>query len=145
MKKLISILSILLFVGAISANAQCCSGSAKGGPSASAAGCTVTPQSSEVKAYYFHATKRCVTCQAVEKVAKETIEENYKGKVTFESINREKEKDNPLVKKYKISGQTLLLVKGDKMVDLTSAGFMNARTKPEKFERRLKSEIDAML
>nr|WP_321486618.1 nitrophenyl compound nitroreductase subunit ArsF family protein [uncultured Draconibacterium sp.] len=145
MKKLISVLSILLFVGAISANAQCCAGATKSGPNASCDGCAVAPQSSEVKAYYFHATKRCVTCQAVEKVARETIEENYKGKVTFESINREKEKDNPLVKKYKISGQTLLLVKGDKMVDLTSAGFMNARTKPEKFEKRLKSEIDAML
>ncbi|KJF43225.1 nitrophenyl compound nitroreductase subunit ArsF family protein [Draconibacterium sediminis] len=145
MKKLISILSIMLFVGAISANAQCCSGAAKSGPNAAGDGCAVTPQSSEVKAYYFHATKRCVTCEAVEKVAKQTIEENYKGKVTFESINREEDKDNPLVKKYKISGQTLLLVKGDEMVDLTSSAFMNARTKPEKFEKRLKSEIDELL
>lgn len=144
MKKLISILSLVLFVGVISANAQCCAETAKGGPNAPDS-YAVNPQSSEVIAYYFHATKRCVTCKAVEKVAKETIEENYKGKVTFQSINREEEKDNPLVKKYKISGQTLLLVKGDEKVDLTSSAFMNARTRPEKFEKRLKSEIDALL
>lgn len=145
MKKLFSILSIMLFVGTISANAQCCSKAAKSGPNAPANGCAVTPQTTEVKAYYFHATKRCATCEAVEKVAKETIEENYEGKVAFQSINREEQKDNPLIKKYKISGQTLLLIKGDKKVDLTSSAFMNARTKPEKFEKRLKSEIDAML
>ncbi|QIA08865.1 nitrophenyl compound nitroreductase subunit ArsF family protein [Draconibacterium halophilum] len=144
MKKLVSILSIILCVGIISANAECVSDASKSGPNATD-NATVTPQSNEVIAYYFHATKRCVTCQAVEKVAKETIEENYKGKVTFQSINREKEKDNPLVKKYKVSGQTLLLVKGDEKVDLTSSAFMNARTKPEKFAKRLKSEIDEML
>lgn len=135
----------MLFVGAISATAQCSSTTTKGGTDASESGGVVTPQSNEVIAYYFHATKRCVTCKAVEKVARETIDENYKGKVTFVSINREEEKDNPLVKKYKISGQTLLLVKGDEMVDLTSSAFMNARTKPAKFEERLKSEIDKML
>lgn len=111
-----------------------------------------TPKSAELNnedagltAYYFHATRRCETCEAVEKVSKETIAADYKGKVTFKSINREKESDNPLVLKYEISGQTLLLIKGDQAKDMTSAAFMYARNNPEKFEEKLKSAIDEML
>ena len=35
----------------------------------------------------------------------------------------------------KVSGQTLLLVKGEHRVNLTNDGFMNARTNPEKFQK----------
>ena len=96
-------------------------------------------------AYYFHATRRCETCEAVEKVSKETIATDYKGKVQFKSINREEDSENPLVLKYEISGQTLLLINGDDAKDMTSAAFMYARNNPEKFEEKLKSAIDAML
>lgn len=96
-------------------------------------------------AYYFHATRRCATCEAVEKVSQETILADYKGKVEFKSINREEDSENPLVKKYEISGQTLLLIKGAETKDMTSAAFMYARNNPEKFEEKLKSAIDEML
>jgi len=81
----------------------------------------------------------------VEAVTKEAIKEYYGDKVTFESINREEEKDNPLVAKYKISGQTLLIINGDKKVDLTNNAFLNARTNPDKLKSKLKSTIDAMM
>ena len=145
MQKVLSILSILFFVGIFSSNAQCCPGTVISGPSASDC-CSVVPQKSgEVKAYYFHATRRCETCQAVEKVTKETISKNYKGKVEFISINREETANKEMVKKYKVNGQTLLLVKGDKTIDLTSPAFMYARNKPEKLAAKLKSSIDSML
>ncbi len=96
-------------------------------------------------AYYFHATRRCATCQAVEKVSKEYIEANYAEKVTFISINREEDKNSELVEKYEIAGQTLLLVFGDEVVNLTTEAFLNARTKPEKLEELIKSAIDARL
>ncbi len=146
MKKIISILSILLFVGAATASAQPCKSAASGKPCASSAVCADNQQTtSEVKAYYFHATRRCATCQAVEKVTKETIQENYGDKVSFESINRETEKDNEMVKKYQISGTTLLIINGKKSVDLTNEAFLNARTAPEKFKTKLKSTIDSLL
>ncbi len=147
MKNLLAVLTLVFIAGIYTASAQCCdSKNALADASTSTLACCDTKQTdTEVKAYYFHATRRCATCEAVEKVSKETIIENYKGKVSFESINREKEKDNPLVKKYKISGQTLLLVKGDKKVDMTSAAFMYARNNPEEFETKLKSAIDSML
>jgi hypothetical protein len=102
-------------------------------------------QSEKVKAFYFHAIRRCATCEAVEEVAKSYIEENYANKVTFISINREEEKNCALVEKYEISGQTLLIVSGDKVVNLTTEAFMNARTNPDKLKELIKSTIDPLL
>lgn len=95
-----------------------------------------------VTAYYFHATRRCATCQAVEKVSKEYIEENYVGKVNFISVNREEDQNKELVEKYKIAGQTLLIVFGDEVVNLTNDAFLYARTNPEKLMEIIKSTID---
>lgn len=146
MKKLFSILTLVFVAGIYISSAQCCN-SKKTSANASAvkACCDSKQATSDVKAYYFHATRRCATCEAVEKVAKATVENNYKGKVVFVSINREEDKNKSMVEKYKVSGQTLLLVKGDKKVDLTSVAFMNARTKPGKLEQKIKDTIDSML
>lgn len=147
MKKLISTLSFILFIGVIATFAQCCNGATAENSSSTKATvcCAETQKKGEVKAYYFHATRRCVTCEAVEKVSKEAIKEYYGDKVSFESINGEKERTNPLVEKYKISGTALLIVNGDKTVNLTNDAFMNARNNPAKLKSKLKSTIDSMM
>ena len=99
---------------------------------------------SGVEVYYFHATNRCATCEAVEAVTKEALKQYYGDQLTLKSINREEDKDNPLLKKHQISGQTLLILKGDKAVDLTTVAFMNARTKPEKLKAKIKETIEKM-
>ncbi|MCK5687342.1 hypothetical protein KAJ27_24620 [bacterium] len=99
----------------------------------------------DVKVYYFHATARCATCKAVEAVTKEALKEYYGDKVSFTSINREKDKDNALIKKHKVSGQTLLVIQEEKVVNLTNDAFLNARTKPAKFKKAIKKTIDSML
>jgi hypothetical protein len=97
-----------------------------------------------VEVYYFHATNRCVTCEAVEAVTKEALKQYYGDQITLKSINREEDKDNPLIEKHQISGQTLLILKGDKAENLTNFAFMNARTKPEKLKAKIKETIDKM-
>ena len=146
MKKLFTILTLVFIAGVYTVSAQCCDSKLLAEASITTIASSDSKQSNtDVKAYYFHATRRCATCEAVEKVAKETISENYKGKAEFISINREEENNKAMVEKYKVNGQTLLLVKGDKVVDLTSQAFMYARSKPEKLEAKLKSTIDSML
>lgn len=145
MKKLISTLSLILLVGGFVVSAQFSNSALAENSTSTKVASAEIQKSSDVKAYYFHATRRCVTCEAVEKVSKQAIKEYYGDKVTFESINREKEKDNPLVAKYKISGTTLLIVNGDKKVDVTNDAFLNALTKPDKLKSKLKSTIDSML
>lgn len=117
---------VLLFIGFSSTNAQS----------------KVNPVHVEV--YYFHATNRCVTCEAVEAVTKEALKQYYGDQITLKSINREEDKTNPLIKKHQISGQTLLILKGEKAVNLTNDAFMYARTNPDKLKTKIKETIEKM-
>jgi hypothetical protein len=106
--------------------------------------------SEDVQIYYFHNTKRCATCNAVEDETKVALEMFYKdkveaGTVAFVSLNLEEEKGAEMAQVLQISGQTLLIVKGENQVNLTNEGFMNARTNPEKFHEVLKTQIDNLL
>ncbi len=155
MKKIASTLIVLFIVGISSISAQCdkkndilassktscCSKTKTDGKDCS----SQKVEKTEVMAYYFHATRRCATCNAVEEVTKKTIKETYGDKVSFVSINREEAENEKLVEQYKINAQTLIIVKGDKKVDLTSNAFLNARSNPEKLEKKIKSTVDKML
>ena len=103
-----------------------------------------------VQVYYFHNTKRCVTCLAVEKETKLVLEAYYgdkmkEGNIEFIALNLEEEDGEEIAKSLKVAGQALLLVKGKTQVNLTNEGFMNARTNPEKFHEILKTQLDKLL
>jgi len=110
----------------------------------------VNDRDAELQVYYFHFTRRCATCNAVENETRVALETFYgdqvkEGKISFTSLNLEEEEGKKMAQEFKVSGQTLLLVKGNEMVNLTNDGFMNARTKPDKFHEILKSNIDKLL
>ncbi len=94
-----------------------------------------------VQVYYFHGTRRCATCKAIEAVTLEALTENFGQDVIFESIDGETDRDNPLLKKYKVTGQMLLLIKGDSITDLTNDAFLYARSNPDKFKQELVATI----
>ncbi len=101
----------------------------------------------KVEVYYFHNTRRCATCEAVEQVTKETLEATYpeqmkQGNMTFQSLNIEEDENEPLARQLGVSGQTLLIVKGDKKKDLTNDAFMYARTNPDKLKEKIQKAID---
>ena len=106
--------------------------------------------SDDIQIYYFHNTKRCATCNAVEDETKMALElfygENLEaGTIEFTSLNLEEEAGETMAQALQVSGQTLLLVKGDTQVNLTNEGFMNARTNPTKFHEILRTQIDKLL
>ena len=103
-----------------------------------------------IEVLYFHLTRRCVTCQAVENVAREAVHEIYadeikNGKIVFRSLNIEDESSEADAQRVGAAGQCLLIVIGDTRIDLTSEGFMYARTKPEKLRDEIKKAIDPLL
>lgn len=106
---------------------------------------TQSSASAKVEAFYFHMSARCVTCKAVEAEAKKNLESLYGGIVTFHAINLEDDANKAIVEKLKISGQTLLLVKGDTKINLTNEGFMYAKGNPEKFKTIIKEKVDGLL
>ncbi|MEI6275327.1 MAG: nitrophenyl compound nitroreductase subunit ArsF family protein [Prolixibacteraceae bacterium] len=101
-------------------------------------------KTAKIEAYYFHNTSRCVTCKAVEAEAKADLENLYGGQVVFKAINLEDEANKTIVDKLEISGQTLLIVKGEKKINLTNEGFLYARTNPAKFKSIIKEKVDKL-
>jgi len=99
----------------------------------------------KVEAYYFHNTSRCMTCKTVEAETKADLESLYHGQVTFKALNLEEDANKAIVEKLKVSGQTLLVVKGDQKINLTNEGFMYAVTNPAKFKSIIKSKVDKLL
>ena len=114
---------------------------------------TDTPQVKKldpVEVYYFHMTRRCVTCQTVEKVTEEAIKENFKdalakGEVSFKSINLEDKANKSLMKKLKVGGQSLLIVRGSEKIDITDKGFLYAVNEPDKLKSEIKSHVKKLL
>jgi uncharacterized protein YdbL (DUF1318 family) len=109
-----------------------------------------TTTSDKVEAYYFHMTSRCATCKSVEEVTQQHLAELYpelvkQSKITFKSINLEEAEGKALAAKLKISGQSLILVSGDKVENITNQGFMYARSNPDKLKAIIKEKVDALL
>ncbi len=106
--------------------------------------------SEDVQVYYFHNTKRCATCNAVENETKVALEMFYEdkmlaGTMDFTSLNLEEDEGKEMAQSLHVSGQTLLIVQGETQVNLTNEGFMNARTNPTKFHEIIKTQIDKLL
>ncbi len=108
------------------------------------------PAAQKIEVYYFHFTRRCPTCMAVESESKKDLSALYpeqvkKGTIAFKSINLDDKGSEAIAKKCQASGQSLLVISGRKRTDLTSEGFMYARNTPEKLKQKIKSTIDPLL
>ncbi len=106
--------------------------------------------SEDVQIFYFHNTKRCETCNAVEDETKVALEMFYgeqmkEGRIDFTSLNLEEDDGKSMAEALQVSGQTLLIVKGESHINLTNEGFLNARTNPTKFHEIIKTQIDKLL
>ncbi|MEK7718492.1 MAG: nitrophenyl compound nitroreductase subunit ArsF family protein [Bacteroidota bacterium] len=132
MRKFIVSLAILV-TGIMIGNAQ----TAKKEPTVNASG--------NIEAYYFHFNTRCVTCRAVEAEAKADIKSLYPGKITFKAVNLDEASSKAIADKLGISGQTLIIVKGEKKIILTNEGFMYATTNPAKFKSIIKQKVDNLI
>ncbi len=106
----------------------------------------VTSELKEAKAevFYFHYTRRCLTCNTVEEVSKDAVEK-YGDKVVFYSVNLDEEEGKQIGKSLNVTGQSLIIVGNDKQHDLTNEGFMFARSKPKKLVQLIQSKIDAFI
>ena len=101
----------------------------------------------------FHSTHRCLTCNAIELHTRYTLktyfaDELKSGKISFQVINIDKEKNFKLAEKFEASGTSLFLnviAKGkETKIDLTEFAFMKGRQKDE-FMTGLKEKIETAL
>ena len=110
---------------------------------------TQTLNSSKVSVYYFHFTRRCATCLAVEENARKAVEALFPNEVktgdySFSALNLDEASSKEIANKLGVGGQTLLVVHGDKKINITSAGFLNAHDL-DKMKEEIKSAVDKVL
>ena len=101
-----------------------------------------------VEVIYFHGNMRCLTCKAIEKFAKETVDSMYpdevkNGKLRFRVVSildNEKMADD-----YQTTGSSLFVttyINGiEKRTDMTEFGFKTARKRHEYFQDSLSKVI----
>ncbi len=99
----------------------------------------------KVGVYYFHLNTRCATCRAIESEAKADVKELFGNDVSFAAYNLDEENGETKGKELGVSGMALLIVKGDKKINLTNEGFLYARTNPKKFKEVIEEKIKPLL
>ena len=98
----------------------------------------------------FHLAQRCESCTAVEEETQWLLEEEYReevlaGRIKFVPLNFQNENGKNAARLLRASGQTLYVVRGDSISDLTSAAFMYASTHPEHYLEALREVLDNYL
>lgn len=139
MKKLLFICSVFIILTGMACDAQSVTANPKPGSS-----------DGDVEVYYFHFTTRCTTCRTIEAEARKNVEMLYSnqvkdGKISFTALNLEEATGKSVGEKLGVSGQTLLIVKGDQKINITNEGFLYAVAKPDKFQEVMKAKIDPLL
>ncbi|KAA3606413.1 MAG: hypothetical protein DWQ06_02910 [Calditrichaeota bacterium] len=98
----------------------------------------------------FHSTHRCMTCNAIESNTKFTLEKFFpneleKGKISFQVINVDDERNAKLAEKFSASGTSLFLnviANGkEKQIDLTNFAFQKGGDQ-ESFSQELKLKLE---
>jgi hypothetical protein len=104
----------------------------------------VISEAGNVEVVYFHNARRCVTCKAVESVSGDVIADMYGADVPFSVYDLEEAEGKSRAQELGVSGQALVIVKGDKKTDITSEGFMYARNNPEKLRAVIAENIGSL-
>ena len=104
-----------------------------------------TAESDGIEVLYFHGKQRCATCIAIEKQTKQAVEELGDNRLTMRTIDISKKENESIVEKYEVAWSSLIVVKGDNVLNLTELGFSLARNNPDGFRKKFKSEIKQLL
>jgi hypothetical protein len=95
-----------------------------------------------IEVIQFHSEHRCVTCVQIEKLARATLEKNFKG-VPFTLVNVDESKNTKKAEQFEATGTALFLFnpKTGKKKDLTQFAFLKAFDGKE-FEAELKKYLE---
>jgi len=108
---------------------------------------------SKIEVLDFHSTHRCMTCNAIEKNTKYTLntyfsKELEENKITFQVINVDEKENEKVAEKFEAAGTALILnvIKNGKetQINLTDFAFMNGNDQ-DVFSKELKSKLNSQL
>ncbi len=102
----------------------------------------------------FHSKRRCVTCMAIEKNAKEAVETQFAdelkdGTVVFRSVDISKPENEKIAEKYGVTWSSLFISKWkdgrETYENMTEYAFAKARTAPDAFKSVVIEKVNALL
>lgn len=111
-------------------------------------------QKDHVEVLYFHGKQRCITCAAIEKNTKETVEtlfadELKDGSLVFKSIDISQSENEEIINKYEVTWSSLFITKWkngkDSTENLTEYAFAKALSAPDTFKANVTQKIRQLL
>lgn len=109
-----------------------------------------SPQKDKVEVVYFHGKKRCATCMAIEKNAREVINSLFanelkNGEVVFKIVDISTPEGEKIADRYEVTWSSLFVNKWkngkETRNNMTEFGFGNARKNPDAFKKGLADKI----
>lgn len=113
-----------------------------------------TKADGRVEVIYFHGKQRCATCMAIEKHAREVVEQDCAeakadGRLTFKVVDITTAEGAKLAKEYRVTWSSLYIngiANGTTTRNnLTQFAFKNARNNTDEFKKGIKRKIDELL
>jgi hypothetical protein len=98
----------------------------------------------------FHLAQRCESCNAVERETIALLENEYgealaSGNVKFISLSVQSANGKKAARILQAAGQSLFVVYGDSVADLTGSAFIYASIRPEIYRDALRKALDFSL
>jgi thiol-disulfide isomerase/thioredoxin len=89
---------------------------------------SVQEETAKVLVYYFHGKQRCKSCVAIQQIAQEAVKESFAGNedVKFVEIDFSDKSNEALAEKYEVAWSSLIVVSGEKFVNMTDEAFTKA-------------------
>lgn len=102
----------------------------------------------QIEVIDFHNTHRCVTCLAIEKVARNVVETDFRNelhaaKIVFKTVDVDDPQNLKIAERFEAAGTALFVYNGKtgQAFDLTDAGFTYARNDETKLREIIKTAI----
>ncbi len=101
-----------------------------------------------VVVYYFHGTQRCMTCNRIEELTKQAVQENFadqlaSGRIVFRSVNVDEQANEHYIQDFQLSARTVVMQKGDSYEKLDQV--WNLVREPEKFVQYIGNGLERLL
>lgn len=116
----------------------------------------ISPQEKKdyVEVIYFHGKQRCLSCRAIEKFSRETVDSAFQdelnnGTVVYKVVDITTPEGEALADRYEVAGSSLFISKRkdgkETKCDMTESGFKNARKHTDIFKREVADRIHEYL
>ena len=111
-------------------------------------------QEDAVEVLYFHGKQRCITCNAIERLTKEVIEQDFAqqlkdGKIIFKVIDISTKEGEKIANTYEVTWSSLYINKWqngkESRNNMTDFGSSHAKGSPDVFKAGVKKKIEELL